>query len=100
MAFILKHHLLLLCMLHSTLAAIKAIKGRRHEVVLATKRGIVTPDDGKKAYDGSTGHVRSACEASLEASGDRLRGPVLPIEVMGMWEQVQRSYTLISSACC
>eukprot|EP00775_Hariotina_reticulata_P006545 gene6545-6771_t len=47
----------------------KAIKGRRHEVVLATKCGIVLSDDGKMAYDGSRRHVRSACEASLKRLG-------------------------------
>jgi aryl-alcohol dehydrogenase-like predicted oxidoreductase len=48
----------------------RAIKGRRHEVVLATKFGNVRSEDG--AYLGISGHpdyVRQACDASLQRLG-------------------------------
>jgi aryl-alcohol dehydrogenase-like predicted oxidoreductase len=48
----------------------RAIKGRRDEVVLATKFGNVRGEDG--AYHGISGrpdYVRQACEASLERLG-------------------------------
>jgi aryl-alcohol dehydrogenase-like predicted oxidoreductase len=49
----------------------RAIRGRRHQVVLATKFGIVrdprTP--GKRAISGRPEYVRRACEASLERLG-------------------------------
>jgi aryl-alcohol dehydrogenase-like predicted oxidoreductase len=44
----------------------KAIAGRRDEVFLATKFGIVINPDGKRRMDGSPEYVRSACEASLQ----------------------------------
>jgi aryl-alcohol dehydrogenase-like predicted oxidoreductase len=44
----------------------KAIKGRRDEVVLATKFGFVTGGAPKRIIDGSPEYVRSACEASLK----------------------------------
>jgi aryl-alcohol dehydrogenase-like predicted oxidoreductase len=43
----------------------KAIKGRRDQVVLATKFGFVTGTDAKRAVDGRPEYVRRACEASL-----------------------------------
>jgi len=44
----------------------RAIEGRREEVVLATKCGIVPSDsEGTTALDGSPNHIRAACEASL-----------------------------------
>jgi aryl-alcohol dehydrogenase-like predicted oxidoreductase len=44
----------------------RAISGRRHEVVLATKCGFVWDENGKTTgVDGSPAHVRDACEASL-----------------------------------
>ena len=43
----------------------RAIEGRREEVVLATKCGIVPADSGATALDGSPKHIRVACEASL-----------------------------------
>eukprot|EP00879_Flechtneria_rotunda_P021561 GHRR01022724.1.p1 GENE.GHRR01022724.1~~GHRR01022724.1.p1 ORF type:complete len:339 (+),score=103.68 GHRR01022724.1:511-1527(+) len=46
----------------------KAIKGRRGEVTLATKCGIIMVDGGM-AFDGSRKHVREACEASLKRLG-------------------------------
>jgi aryl-alcohol dehydrogenase-like predicted oxidoreductase len=48
----------------------KAIKGRREQVVLATKFGFVNgPTAAKRAIDGRPEYVRSACEASLERLG-------------------------------
>jgi aryl-alcohol dehydrogenase-like predicted oxidoreductase len=48
----------------------KAIKGRREEVVLATKFGFVNgPTAANRAIDGRPEYVRSACEASLERLG-------------------------------
>jgi aryl-alcohol dehydrogenase-like predicted oxidoreductase len=44
----------------------KAIKGRREQVVLATKFGNVRPADGTwVAINGKPDYLRSACEASL-----------------------------------
>ncbi len=50
----------------------RAIRDRRDEVVLATKCGFV-PGDGNSPsrVDGSPGHIRSACEASLRRLGVR-----------------------------
>jgi aryl-alcohol dehydrogenase-like predicted oxidoreductase len=48
----------------------KAIKGRRDEVVLATKFGFTTGIGAdKRPIDGSPQYVRKACEASLERLG-------------------------------
>jgi aryl-alcohol dehydrogenase-like predicted oxidoreductase len=48
----------------------KAIKGRREQVVLATKFGFVSGIGApKRAVDGRPEYVRSACEASLERLG-------------------------------
>ena len=49
----------------------KALKGRRDDVVLATKFGIVAdPDDPKKrSLDGSPENVRRSIEGSLERLG-------------------------------
>lgn len=48
----------------------RAIAGRRHEVVLATKCGFVWDGMGKIAgLDGSPRHVHEACEASLRRLG-------------------------------
>jgi len=48
----------------------KAIRGRREEVVLATKFGNVRGPNGEYlGIDGSPAYVRSACEASLERLG-------------------------------
>ncbi|GIH97105.1 oxidoreductase [Planobispora siamensis] len=48
----------------------RAIAGRRDEVVLATKFGIVRSDDpAARAIDGSPEYVRSACDASLRRLG-------------------------------
>ena len=45
----------------------RAIAGRREQVVLATKCGIVreTANPGKRSIDGSPGYIRKACEDSL-----------------------------------
>lgn len=62
---------------------------RRDEVVLATKFGILTGDDGRPiGVDGSPAYVRRACEASLRRLGvDRIDlyylhrpDPAVPIE--------------------
>ncbi len=48
----------------------KAIKGRRHEVILATKFGYVRGPDGTiHGINGRPEFVRSACEASLRRLG-------------------------------
>jgi len=45
----------------------KAIRGRRHEVILATKFGIVRTDNPNIRYiSGKPDYVRAACEASLK----------------------------------
>jgi aryl-alcohol dehydrogenase-like predicted oxidoreductase len=43
----------------------RAIKGRRNEVVLATKFAIVRSADGTRSISGKPDYVRSACDASL-----------------------------------
>ena len=45
----------------------QAIRGRRDEVVLATKCGIIRGPDGvPNALDGSPAHIRESCDASLD----------------------------------
>ena len=43
----------------------RAIKGRRQDVVLATKFAIVRSPDGTRSISGKPDYVRSACDASL-----------------------------------
>src|SRR5580765_549635 len=43
----------------------RAIKGRRDQVVLATKFGNIRPPGGTPSADGRPEHVIQACEASL-----------------------------------
>ena len=48
----------------------RAIRGRRDEVVVATKFGIVrTPGDDRRSISGRPEYVRSACEGSLKRLG-------------------------------
>jgi aryl-alcohol dehydrogenase-like predicted oxidoreductase len=47
----------------------KAIEGKRDQVVLATKFGIVRGEDGSRSVNGRPDYVRSACEASLKRLG-------------------------------
>lgn len=49
----------------------KAIRGRREQVILATKCGIVRDpaQPGKRGIDGSPEYIRSACEGSLKRLG-------------------------------
>lgn len=47
----------------------KAIRGRRGDVVLATKFGFVTREGGERGVDGSPEYVRQACDASLSRLG-------------------------------
>jgi aryl-alcohol dehydrogenase-like predicted oxidoreductase len=48
----------------------RAIAGRRDDVVLATKFGVVREEDGtRRGIDGSPEYVRKACEASLQRLG-------------------------------
>src|SRR6202020_2364528 len=49
----------------------KAIKGRRHQVVLATKFGIVRDpaDPSQRGVNGKRDYVRRACEGSLKRLG-------------------------------
>ena len=57
----------------------RAIKGRRDEVVLATKFGNVRGEDGARlGIDGRPEYVRSACDASLQRLGRRRDRPLLP----------------------
>ena len=44
----------------------RAIKGRREQVVLATKFAIVRNPDGTRAISGKPDYVRAACDASLK----------------------------------
>jgi aryl-alcohol dehydrogenase-like predicted oxidoreductase len=47
----------------------RAVKARRDEVELATKFGNVVDAQGNRGIDGSPGHVRRACDASLGRLG-------------------------------
>ena len=48
----------------------RAIRGRRHQVVLATKFGNVRGEDGSfKGVNGSADYVKSSCDASLRRLG-------------------------------
>ncbi|MEU4226420.1 aldo/keto reductase [Nonomuraea sp. NPDC026600] len=47
----------------------RALAGRRDEVVLATKFGIIRGDDGGRRVDGRPENVRAYCEASLARLG-------------------------------
>jgi aryl-alcohol dehydrogenase-like predicted oxidoreductase len=46
-----------------------ALKGRRDQVVLATKFGVVRGDDGSRGIRGDAEYVRQACDASLQRLG-------------------------------
>ncbi len=66
----------------------RAIAGRRDEVTLATKFGIVRGEGGQRGVNGRPEYVREACEASLERLGVEVvdlyylhrRDPDVPIE--------------------
>ena len=47
----------------------RAIAGRRDQVVLATKFGIVRHEDGRRSVNGRPDYVRAACDASLKRLG-------------------------------
>jgi len=47
----------------------RAIRGRRNEVLLTTKFGIVRGSDGSRSINGKAEYVRRACEASLKRLG-------------------------------
>jgi aryl-alcohol dehydrogenase-like predicted oxidoreductase len=47
----------------------RAIRGRRDQIVLATKCGLVPGAEGSPTLDGSPDHIRSACDASLRRLG-------------------------------
>jgi aryl-alcohol dehydrogenase-like predicted oxidoreductase len=47
----------------------RAIRGRRDQVLLATKFGIVRGSDGSRTINGKPEYVRQACEASLKRLG-------------------------------
>ncbi len=50
----------------------RAIQGRRDEVVLASKCGLVAnPSGGPNTVDGTPQHIKAACDASLERLGVR-----------------------------
>ncbi|MGE3507805.1 MAG: aldo/keto reductase [Vicinamibacterales bacterium] len=53
----------------------RALMGHRHEIVLATKCGIVAGPNGTMGVDGTSQHIRQACEASLR----RLRTDVIDL---------------------
>ena len=44
----------------------RAVKGRRHQAVIATKFAIVRSPDGTRAISGKPDYVRAACDASLK----------------------------------
>ena len=54
---------------HNETVVGKALKGRRDQVVLATKFGQVKTADGKQDVDGRPEYVMQACEASLKRLG-------------------------------
>jgi aryl-alcohol dehydrogenase-like predicted oxidoreductase len=66
----------------------RAIAGRRDEVQLATKFGIVRGEGDERSIDNSPAYVRRACEASLERLGVEVidlyychrRDPGVPVE--------------------
>jgi aryl-alcohol dehydrogenase-like predicted oxidoreductase len=66
----------------------RAIAGRRDDVQLATKFGIVRGEDDERSIDNSPAYVRRACDASLERLGVDVidlyychrRDPEVPIE--------------------
>lgn len=67
----------------------RAVRGRRHEVFLATKFGVVRgPDPASRRVDSTPAHARAACEASLRRLGvDHIdlyylhrRDPDVPVE--------------------
>jgi len=47
----------------------RAIAGRRDEVILATKFGLVRTEDGRRSINGRPAYVRAACDASLQRLG-------------------------------
>lgn len=47
----------------------RALAGRRHAAVIATKFGIVRKPDGSRGYDGTPANVRSSVEGSLRRLG-------------------------------
>ena len=51
---------------HNERLIAKALRGRRDDVIVATKGGHTRPG-GRWAVDGSPAHLRAACEASLRA---------------------------------
>ena len=73
---------------HSEGVVGRAIRGRRDEVVLATKFGSIRGADGRPAADGRPEWVQQACEASLRRLGVEVIDlyyqhrvdPALPIE--------------------
>lgn len=55
---------------HNELLVGRAIRGRRHGVIVATKFGFLRASDGRfLGVDGRPGYVRQACEASLRRLG-------------------------------
>ena len=47
----------------------RALKGRRHKVIVCSKFGNIDNPDGSKAYNGTPEYVREACDASLKQLG-------------------------------
>jgi aryl-alcohol dehydrogenase-like predicted oxidoreductase len=92
----------------------KAIKDRRHQVVLATKFGILRSEDkGFRGVNGNPAYVRQACDASLQRLGidyidlyyQHRVDPNVPIEdtVGAMAELVQQGkvrYLGLSKSIC
>jgi aryl-alcohol dehydrogenase-like predicted oxidoreductase len=52
---------------HNERLIAKALKGRRDDVIVATKGGHVRDRDGAWLLDGTPEHLRAACDASLKA---------------------------------
>jgi len=50
----------------------RAIKGRREQVVLATKFGILRRDDGSRGVNGRPEYCKQACEDSLRRLGEEV----------------------------
>ena len=62
---------------HNERLLAKALAGRRDDVVLATKGGILPSDGEEDLLDGRPEHIRAACEASLQRARERPDRPLL-----------------------
>ena len=93
---------------HETLLS-RALKGRRNEVMIATKFGNIDLPDGKKATNGRPEYVHKCCDASLQRMGvDAIDiyflhrvDPTVPIEdtVGAMSELISRGKVRFIGLC-